>query len=1157
MSTPIAIRPGPGREGFTTLDGEPAGRIDGYDRLPPFLISLPTDSDLWMFISSRGGLTAGRVSPDQSLFPYETVDKLHDAHHHTGAVTLFRVRREGAPEARWEPWISPPAGGADGVAIERNLYKNVAGNRLVFEEVNHDLGLAVRARWSGCDEFGWVRTVTLENLEEAPVSLSVLDGLRNVLPWGVPLTLLQQSSSLVDAYRRTDRDPETGLAVFSLTAKITDRPEAAEVLRANTVWACGLPAPVIAVDPGAVDAFRRGEAIPADGILTGRRGNYFAASVIDLEGRGQARWHLVADVGRTHVQIASLRARLGQGADLDRILEATLAAATQNLVRNVAGSDGLQLTADTATCAHHFANVLFNNMRGGVFDRNGEVPAGDFRDFVAGRNRDTAARRADDLDALPDRLPYSELLARAAASGDADYERLAHEYLPLWFGRRHGDPSRPWNRFSIQVRDRDGGRALRYEGNWRDIFQNWEALAESFPGFLPGFLAKFVNASTVDGFNPYRITREGIDWEVAEPGNPWSHIGYWGDHQIIYLLKFLEAQSRFFPGTLEELLGREIFSYADVPYRIRPYPEMVRNPRATIDYDSGLAAEIAERVRAVGADGKLVTRPDGEVHHVSLLEKLLVPALSKLSNLVPEGGIWMNTQRPEWNDANNALVGDGVSVVTLAYLRRYLTFLERLLDDAGELAVPVSREVADWFRRLDGILAAPPGPAGDGRIPDTDRKRILDALGLAFSDYRASVYSRGFSGKEPLAAPAAASFCRRALAHVDHALRLNRRADGLYHAYNLVQIDPEAGEARLRPLQLMLEGQVAVLSSGLVGPAEAARMVDALFESPLYRSDQRSFLLYPERSLPGFLDRNSVPEDGVRTVPLLSGLLAAGETSIVERDALGTVRFHGDFQNAQDLARALDRLAARPEWSALVAENRGEVLELFERVFNHRLFTGRSGTMYGYEGLGCIYWHMVAKLLLAVQEIALRAWREDAPDPAAPDLARAYYRIRSGLGFEKSAAEYGAFPTDPYSHTPRHAGAQQPGMTGQVKEEILTRFGELGVEVEGGRLGFRPALLRRSEFLPGPARFRVYTPEGTRDEFELSAGSLGFTFGQVPVIYRRTVGEPWIRVTGADGAERTVSGARLDPELSRSLFERRGEIVRIEVGVPEASLLDR
>jgi hypothetical protein len=50
-------------------------------------------------------------------------------------------------------------------------------------------------------------------------------------------------------------------------------------------------------------------------------------------------------------------------------------------------------------------------------------------------------------------------------------------------------------------------------------------------------IAKFVNASTIDGYNPYRITKEGIDWEVEEPEDPWSYIGYWGDHQVIFFIR--------------------------------------------------------------------------------------------------------------------------------------------------------------------------------------------------------------------------------------------------------------------------------------------------------------------------------------------------------------------------------------------------------------------------------------------------------------------------------------------------------------------------------------------------------------------------------------------------------------------------------------------
>ena len=64
----------------------------------------------------------------------------------------------------------------------------------------------------------------------------------------------------------------------------------------------------------------------------------------------------------------------------------------------------------------------------------------------------------------------------------ADLERLGYEYLPLTFSRRHGDPSRPWNRFDIQVKDEDGRELLGYQGNWRDIFQNWEALSHQLSG---------------------------------------------------------------------------------------------------------------------------------------------------------------------------------------------------------------------------------------------------------------------------------------------------------------------------------------------------------------------------------------------------------------------------------------------------------------------------------------------------------------------------------------------------------------------------------------------------------------------------------------------------------------------------------------------------
>jgi hypothetical protein len=282
-------------------------------------------------------------------------------------------------------------------------------------------------------------------------------------------------------------------------------------------------------------------------------------------------------------------------------------------------------------------------MRGGIFADQYRIHHCDFLQFVTTWNAPLRDRFSDLLASKADPLSRSSLLEAVDASGDAHMKRLALEYLPLTFSRRHGDPSRPWNKFSIDIRNPDGTEKLHYQGNWRDIFQNWEALAISFPEFIDSFITKFVNASTVDGFNPYRIGNDGFEWEELDPEDSWSNIGYWGDHQVNYLLSLLEFSQRYYPGQMAQLLDQDLFVYADVPYRLKNYRALLDNPRESIDFDRERAQRVAERVERIGADGKLVTLADGSIYRVNLIEKLLVTVLGKVGSLVPGGGIWMNT----------------------------------------------------------------------------------------------------------------------------------------------------------------------------------------------------------------------------------------------------------------------------------------------------------------------------------------------------------------------------------------------------------------------------------------------------------------------------------------------------------------------------------
>ncbi|WP_144057456.1 hypothetical protein [Novipirellula maiorica] len=1027
-------------------------------------MSAVSSSDHWMFISSRGALTAGRQNPDSALFPYYSADKIADTAAHTGPKTLLRVSKDG-DEVLWEPFSTAPI--RDGVRTQ-NLYKNSFGNRIRFEEIHHSLGIVFRYTWTSGHEFGFIRNCELVNLNDVVVQVDVTDGLQNLLPPGLGKDFQLRYSNLADAYKKSEWLPDASLALYYLSSIPTDRAEPSEGLRTTVAWQHGLNDPVIALSEAQLDQVRNGAVLVPETDVRGRRGAFFVSKRLELQPLNPVRWSIVTDLNNDHCDVIKLQHRLTDSEDIGAALEQDTSANETQLLRILSAADGRQLGANQLRVQRHQSNVLFNVMRGGLPAHGYEISTTDFHDHVRRANRFAQQRNEALWNDLPQSIRMDELNLRVAETRDPDLIRIASEYLPLYFSRRHGDPTRPWNNYSIDVRCEDGSEKLSYEGNWRDIFQNWEALAVAYPHFATSMVLRFVNASTADGYNPYRVTKDGFDWEIPDPHDPWTNIGYWGDHQIIYLLKLLERCRAMTPAHLDACLSQPYCTYADIPYRIRPYEQICRDPQVTIDFDFEHAAEIDQRVKSIGGDGKLLWGDDGEPYHVGLIEKLLVPVITKLTNFVPEGGVWLNTQRPEWNDANNALVGRGLSVVTACYLRRYLTFLIDWFTSPSDTipeTVALSRAVSQLVDRIKQVLEQH-ADAFNGPIPDDRRKQILDALSIAGEEYRDCVYSGGIGDDQHTVSLASlVQFFRQARTMIDHTIRSNRRDDGLYHSYNLMHLRDDA--APLSHLYEMLEGQVAVLSSGMLSPLESLAVLDALRHSKIYREDQQSYMLYPDRELPRFLEKNRIPRQNACQSRLLTRLLDDRNHTIVQQDIHGELHFNSNFCNASDLNIALDRLQPRSKYGELVSQERSLLNEIFEQTFGHRHFTGRSGTFFAYEGLGSIYWHMVSKLALAVMEQCMQVRGTTAS--SEPDLLRrlhAHYReIRNGIGLSKTPSQYGAFPSDPYSHTPQGAGVQQPGMTGQVKEDILSRWDELGIRIERGQIHFDPIFFESSELL--------------------------------------------------------------------------------------------
>ena len=1119
------------------VDGEPHLCIRNVHLMSPFLMTVVSDSDLWMFVGSNTGFTAGHRNPDQAIFPYQTVDKILHQPKASGVLSLIDV--DGTI---WEPW-SPTAPTAE---VTRNLYKHASGTSVRFEETHH--GLAMKFTWSlaASEKFGIVRFCALENLSSSPRRIRMLDGWHHLLPPGVTQETFARYSYLAAAYMRHEALTDCGLGIYTLNSGISDRAEPSESLRAGVAWSLGHSDPHLLLSDRQVEAFRAGRKLAAETEVRGEFGAHLIFTSFELPAQGNHRWTLVADSGLDHAAVLSLSRRLGHPTDLLKAVTGDVAATMQALQRRIAGADARQQTADQSAGVHHFANVLFNCMRGGTLHDGYDFQTSDLVEYLKTRNVEILGTHASWISGLPERANLATLAETAAGQGDAQLMRLVREYLPLSFSRRHGDPSRPWNRFEIHTQDENGKPLLGYSGNWRDIFQNWESLAYSYPACFQSMIAVFLNASTADGYNPYRITRDGIDWEVLDPKDAWSHIGYWGDHQIIYLLRLLEGNERFWPGQLSHRLGERLHAYANVPYRIAPFDDLVRDPRHSITFDEPLHEELLERSRKLGGDGKLCTDENGAVAMVSLLEKLLVPALVKLSNLVPGGGIWLNTQRPEWNDANNALAGWGLSVVTVCYLRRYLHFLEGVLGSSKLSTVEISTPVAELLTEMATIL-----PDAVAAPDDAMRWRVMESLGRAGEAHRGKVYERKAFASVPVTLVEVRNFVKVASLAIDSTIDSNRRDDGMFHSYNVLEVG--GGKAMVHRLDLMLEGQVAALSSGRLAPNSALHVLGAMRGSGLYRADQHSYLLYPDHKISPFLERNILPGDFKTRAPVLAKLLEAEDRSLVIMDQTGRAHFNADLTNARDLERRIEVLAASPKWKEPMTQSRAEILVMWEEVFHHQSFTGRSGSMFAFEGLGSIYWHMVAKLLLAAQEIYAQQRHLAPSDSLTLKLASACEDIRSGLGFTKDAKTYGAFPTDPYSHSPSHRGAQQPGMTGQVKEEILTRMGELGVRIQDGQVHFEPSRLKRSEFLTVPHVFNTFDLHGQCQSWELPNGSLAFTLFQVPVSYVLS-SQPSITVEWQNGRKDTLAGSGLPPRESRELFLRTDSIRRIEVSIPTHNL---
>ena len=207
-------------------------------------------------------------------------------------------------------------------------------------------------------------------------------------------------------------------------------------------------------------------------------------------------------------------------------------------------------------------------------------------------------------------------------------------------------------------------------------------------------------------------------------------------------------------------------------------------------------------------------------------------------------------------------------MVTVYYLKRFLNFFKELISQIKTKNINISSEVLLWFHEVDEEITKNIN-ISHTLCSDKERMNYVSGLGEIFENYREKIYSSGFSNFEKLSLNKLDSFLSKICNQFNETILDNRKDNGLFDAYNTINIDSKNQSIDIKKLDLMLEGQVAGLSCESQKPYSTTSTLKSLFSSNLYRADMKSFILYPEKKITPFLNKNIIDPDQLKKSILL------------------------------------------------------------------------------------------------------------------------------------------------------------------------------------------------------------------------------------------------------------------------------------------------
>lgn len=336
------------------------------------------------------------------------------------------------------------------------------------------------------------------------------------------------------------------------------------------------------------------------------------------------------------------------------------------------------------------------------------------------------------------------------------------------YSRKHGDLEREYNFFSMSPEFFSQGN-----GNFRDVNQNRRCDVFFHPKTGRDSIHMFYDLIQLDGYNPLSVEKKIYEYagKTFTPGQLYKELlekhqnpkdvesefhrimteakeglganfgeGYWCDHWT-YNLDLIEEYLSMYPEKEAELLTEQRYTYFLSQEKVNPRAARYeRTPQGIRQYHA-----LDEKSKRDTAD-KLVRTGmgHGTVYRGSLLEKLLVLAATKFATIDPYGmGVEMEGGKPGWYDALNGLPGIfGSSMAETYELQRMLTYVDHALSLEKE--IPIFVELEEFLQALAAVVVSQqPEIAGGERLLHLD---FWNGINDAKEAYRDRVYD-GISGE--------------------------------------------------------------------------------------------------------------------------------------------------------------------------------------------------------------------------------------------------------------------------------------------------------------------------------------------------------------------------------------------------------------------------